>query len=66
MDLIAKPFLVLAIVRHLVRVVCPNTQWHLRLREHLEQFPSQHSSRKLSVGDMGTPPNWKDWWGSGK
>ncbi|EGG99216.1 Abortive infection bacteriophage resistance protein [gamma proteobacterium IMCC2047] len=61
-DLIAKSFLLLAITRHLVNVVCPNTQWHNRLEEHLDNFPTVHSDRKVSVEDMGTPPDWQSWW----
>jgi len=37
-----KPFLLLAITRMLVKSICPNTQWHSRLAEHLERFPEQH------------------------
>lgn len=62
-DLIAKPFLLIAIVRHMVRVVCPHTEWHLRLKEHLGRFPQQHSSRKLSIADIGIPEGWEVWWG---
>lgn len=61
-DLIAKPFLLLAITRHLVKVVCPHTEWHVRLKEHLKAFPQQHSSRKLSIADMGVPTGWEGWW----
>lgn len=61
-DLIAKPFLLLAIARHMVKVVCPHTEWHMRLRQHLDKFPSQHSSRKLSIADMGAPAGWESWW----
>ena len=34
-----KLFLLLATTRMLVTSICPNTQWHNRLAEHLEQFP---------------------------
>lgn len=61
-DLIAKPFLLLAIARHLVKVVCPNTQWHKRLETHLDDFPEIYSDRKVNVKDMGTMPGWKRWW----
>ena len=57
-----KPFLLLAITRTLVKSICPNTQWHTRLAEHLEQFPEQHSSRKLDLSGMGITEDWKDWW----
>lgn len=61
-DLTAKPFLLLAITRHMVKVICPRTEWHVRLMQHLGQFPSQHSSRKLSIADMGAPAGWESWW----
>lgn len=61
-DLIAKPFLLLAIVRHMVKVICPRTDWHVRLMQHLGKFPPQHSSRKLSIADMGAPAGWESWW----
>lgn len=61
-DLIAKPFLLLAITRQLVKVVCPRTEWHVRLMQHLQKFPSLHSRRKLSIADMGAPAGWENWW----
>ena len=57
-----KPFLLLAITRMLVKSICPNTQWHNRLAEHLESFPELHSSRKLDLSGMGITKDWKDWW----
>ena len=57
-----KPFLLLAITRTLVKSICPNTEWHERLAKHLEQFPEQHSSRKLDLSGMGIAEDWKDWW----
>lgn len=38
-DLIAKPFLLFAILRHIVREIYPNTQWHHRLALLLDDFP---------------------------
>lgn len=61
-DLLAKPFLLLAICRHMVRRICPGTEWHLRLRTHLEAFPAQQVERPRSITDMGTPPGWEGWW----
>ncbi|GGO77587.1 abi family protein [Marinobacterium nitratireducens] len=61
-ELIARPFLLFAIARHLVRIVCPETRWHERLAEHLDRFPGQHSVCKLSVDDTGAPEHWKSWW----
>lgn len=61
-DLLAKPFLLLAICRHLVRCICPSTQWHLRLARHLGSFPAQNASRPRSIIDMGAPSGWEAWW----
>ena len=61
-DLIARPFLLIAILRHLIRAICPNTSWHLRLRQHLEAFPETYSTSKRSIHDMGTPKDWETWW----
>lgn len=61
-ELLAKPFVYLAIVRHMVEVICPGSQWHHRLAEHLWEFPLQASQRKLSVSEMGAPDNWEVWW----
>ncbi|EIM1709312.1 Abi family protein [Aeromonas dhakensis] len=59
---LAKPFVLLAITRHLLKVICPNTQWHLRLRDHLLTFPTQKSVRKLGLANMGYIENWQEWW----
>ncbi|MDQ6882295.1 MAG: Abi family protein, partial [Pseudomonadota bacterium] len=61
-DLLAKPFLLLAICRHLVQLICPGTEWHLRLRQHLQTFPPQHVAQPRSIVDMGTPQGWESWW----
>ena len=61
-DLLAKPLLLLAICRHVVRRICPGTAWHVRLAEHLRSFPEQRVAQQRSVIDMGTPPNWESWW----
>lgn len=61
-DLQTKPFLLLAICRHVVQRVCPNTQWPTRLKDHLASFPALRANTKRGLDDMGTPPDWKDWW----
>jgi abortive infection bacteriophage resistance protein len=62
-DLIAKPFLLLAILRHLVKTVCPNTNWHRCLQVHLEGFPEIKSDRQVGSADIGYPQDWQAWWG---
>ncbi|WP_186311963.1 Abi family protein [Marinobacter piscensis] len=61
-DLIARPFLLLAICRHMVKTICPDTEWHNRLAEQMRSFPEQHSQRTLSMMDMGIPEDWNSWW----
>ncbi|MGM8849491.1 Abi family protein [Salinicola halophyticus] len=61
-DMRAKPFILIAITRMLVKSICPNTQWHQRLQAHLDTFPAQYSARKLHVESMGIPENWREWW----
>jgi abortive infection bacteriophage resistance protein len=61
-ELLAKPFLLLAICRHLVRRVCPGTRWHERVGEHIAAFPAQQATKPRSVADMGLPSGWATWW----
>ncbi len=61
-ELTTRTFVLLAIVRHMTKEVCPDTGWHRRLQVHLTTFPSQHAQRQLSLEDMGTPSGWERWW----
>jgi len=61
-DLQAKPFLLLAICRHMVRHISPGTEWHVRLRAHIECFPTQRAAQPRTITDMGTPIDWVRWW----
>lgn len=61
-DLIAKPFPLLAITMHIIRIVTPQSTWPIRFRTHLDVFPAQQSSRKLSIEDIGAPREWRKWW----
>ncbi|MFG6667132.1 Abi family protein [Halomonas sp. HNIBRBA4712] len=61
-QLIARPFLLLSIVRHMTKVVCPETGWHRRMQLHMESFPVPHAQRNLTLDDMGAPPGWERWW----
>ncbi|OLO09952.1 hypothetical protein BTW10_17365 [Chromohalobacter japonicus] len=58
----AKPFVLIAITRMLVKSICPNMQWHKRLQALLDAFTTQYSARKLHVESMGVPENWREWW----
>jgi abortive infection bacteriophage resistance protein len=61
-DLIAKPFLLFAILRHIVREICPNTQWHHRLALLLDDFPIIQSDNKRTIADIGVVEGWSAWW----
>jgi len=61
----AKPFLLFAICRHLLLQICPNTEWHLRLKNHLHAFPAQRAQQRRTVEDIGesleTTRPWRAW-----
>lgn len=61
-DLIARPFLLLSILRHMTLVICPNTEWHQRIAEHLTAFPTIHSDNKRTFDDIGVVAGWERWW----
>ncbi len=61
-DLIARPFLLLAITTHIIKVIDPEITWPTDIQQHLDNFPEQLSDKKLDVSDMGIVANWKDWW----
>lgn len=61
-DLLSKPFVYLEIVRHMVEVICPGSQWPRRMADHLLEFPEQASQRKLSINAMGVPGGWEARW----
>ncbi|MCE8011713.1 Abi family protein [Halomonas daqingensis] len=63
-QLIARPFLLLSIARHMAKVICSDTSWHRRLQAHLTNFPALHAQRQLSLEDMGAPSGWERWWSS--
>lgn len=65
-DLLSKPFVYLEIVRHLVEVVCPGSQWPRRMADHLTAFPEQASQRELTVAAMGVPDGWEGRWQAGR
>lgn len=62
-ELLSKPFLLMAITRQFMQCICPNTEWHIRLQQHLLSFPLQYSDKKLSLNSVGVATNWQDWWG---
>ena len=61
-DLIARPFLLLAITVHILKIIDPDSSWPRDLQSHLDDFPEQLSEKKLDISDMGVVEGWKDWW----
>lgn len=61
-EMLTKPFIQLALVRHLVNVICPGSSWPSRMAAHLKAFPGQTSQRQLSMADTGAPEGWEQWW----
>jgi abortive infection bacteriophage resistance protein len=61
-DLIAKPFLLLAITNHILKTICPKTTWNSRVKELIKDFPSLKAETKVSVDDIGLIEGWDSWW----
>lgn len=61
-ELVAKPFLLLAITHQLLKVICPNSSLNERIKNHILGFPSIQSDRQVSAIDMGIPESWVSWW----
>lgn len=59
---LARPFLLFAIVRHLLNVISSDSEWPLKLELHFEHFPAQCSDKKLNIRDIGVVSNWREWW----
>ncbi len=57
----ARCFVLLCIVRHLLRIINSRSSWPGRVRSHLENFPPL-SHVGLDLGSMGTPRNWQSVW----
>lgn len=61
-DLIARPFLLLAITTHIIKAINPEITWPTDIQHHIDNFPEQLSDKKLDASDMGIVANWKNWW----
>lgn len=57
----ARCFLLLCIVRHLLRTINPRSSWPERVRSHLANVPPL-SHLGLNLGSMGAPLNWQSKW----
>jgi abortive infection bacteriophage resistance protein len=58
-DLVARPFLLLAITAHIIKAIDPASSWPKALQDHLDSFPQQLSDKKLNISDMGVVEGWK-------
>lgn len=61
-ELISRPFLLIAICRHMLLQLKPSSLWHQRVKEHIEEFPVVASDYKISFEAMGAPDGWDEWW----
>jgi len=59
-DLIARPFLLFCIMRHLLEKICPNSHWHVRFKQLASEFPTVGTGG-ISANDMGLIEGWRDW-----
>lgn len=58
--LLARPFLLLCIAKHLLNVINPNSSWGKRLLDLLLEFPDlQHLG--LNLVGMGAAEDWEKW-----
>jgi abortive infection bacteriophage resistance protein len=57
---LARSFLLMCMVRHLLLVIHPTSGWPLRLREHLMNFPDL-SHLNISLAGMGAIEGWCEW-----
>lgn len=57
-----KPFVYFCIMQHLLKTICPNSTWSLRLTDLLEEFPKVPNTL-VSIEDFGyiDYTNWKLW-----
>lgn len=57
----ARSFLLLCIARHFLEVINPASSWPIRIREHLQDFPSL-DHLELTLEGMGAPNDWEARW----
>ncbi len=48
------------LMRFFLKQLCPQSKWHLRLREHLQNFPLP-ANGAVTLQDMGVIAGWEDW-----
>lgn len=57
---IDKPFVSILILAQLLRMICPNTQWHERFKQLMSQFPAHSlTSSETSLEAMGLLAGWE-------
>lgn len=57
----ARCFLLLLIVRHMLKVINSTSSWPARMKQHMEAFPDlDHLG--LNLAGMGAPANWRAMW----
>lgn len=52
----SRVYVVMCILAHFMRVICPRSTWHMRVVELMGSFPK---SDHLDIQDMGFPKDWE-------
>lgn len=55
-----RPFFYFCIMQYLLKTICPNSNWHLRFKILLNQFPAVPKGT-VSLKDFGLTVNLEDW-----
>ncbi len=48
------------LMRFFLKQLCPKSNWHIRLRDHLHNFP-EPSNSAVTLQDMGAISGWEEW-----
>jgi len=56
----ARPFFYFCLIQKLMRIICPNSRWHQRVRALMADFP-QTTSGAVSLRDAGVIDDWQSW-----
>jgi len=54
--LLIRVYVVLCILAHFMKIICPRSTWQIRLVELMRSFPK---SDYISIQDMGFPTEWE-------
>src|SRR5690554_11653 len=55
-----RTFYYLCVIQHLMKIICPNSQWKNRVRQLIDEFPEPRN-RSAKGSDIGLVRGWEDW-----